>query len=119
RGVDAPFADREWVAAIGLRDVVRIGRAANDGQYFSHVRNAGVDWVWVGLWNVRVKQRDSIDGIAHASVVIVFAKEEVGGWTRIGRHHVRGHNCGGIVPAEPARELLGLQVGAKVQQKAD
>src|SRR6267142_4051560 len=97
-GVDAPFAHREWVTIISCAEFSCIGGVTDYGQDLTHIGNPAVDWVRVYLWDIGVQQRNSVDSVAAASVVVVLVEEEIRRWTAVGRHHIRGNDGSGIVP---------------------
>ena len=114
--VHAPFSDG---MGVGGAEEFRIRGRADHRQQLTHFDQAGGGRMRVKLRGTGIQQRDLVDAVAIAArVIVVLAEDEVGRSAAIAGKHVRGNDCGGVIPAEAARRFAGLQIGAEVEQEA-
>src|SRR5215471_7787747 len=69
----------------------------------------------------RVEQGYPVDAIAisaRSGIVVVFAEEQIRRTTLIGRNHVCRNDRSRVVPSKTAGRLLGLKVGAEMQEES-
>src|SRR5262249_31720485 len=119
-GVDAPFLAGGGGAGGGIG----VGRRAGGGQDLLHGLDRRAGASGVELRGVGVEDGDQVIAVAgvgevgRLGVVVVLREQQVAGRAGVGGDHRRGHDGGGVVPAEGAGGVLDGQGRVEVQHEA-